>query len=257
MGQIIGLLLIAAVLWIGYMVATVRTRVPIGSVGLRYRNGRYDKTLDPGTYRWFDPLRRSELAKIDITEQVLGNWQIDVISADKFAFRITLAVIGKISDPRAYREAGGSNASIFTDLAFSRLQPTLAHSAMQAVGEVELEQFITDSAPTLGKIEATLAPPFPGGDCTGLLLTAINLPPETRKMFTEVERSRRAGLAALERARSEQASLRALANAARNLKDNPELAKLRMLQLVEQTGGPKTFVLGEIEPAAIPGSTKK
>jgi regulator of protease activity HflC (stomatin/prohibitin superfamily) len=70
------------------------------------------------------------------------------------------------------------------------------------------------------------------------------LPPEIRKMFTEVERSKMEGEAALERARGEQASLRALANAARLINDNPALANLRFLQMVEHTSGPKTIVMG-------------
>ena len=64
-------------------------------------------------------------------------------------------------------------------------------------------------------------------------------------MFTEVERAKRAGLASLERARAEQASLRALANAARTMANNPDLAKLRLWQVVEQAAGQKTFILGD------------
>ena len=77
-----------------------------------------------------------------------------------------------------------------------------------------------------------------------MLVTSITLPPETRKMFTEVERSKIEAEAALERARGEQASLRALANAARLIQNNPALANLRLLQTMEQTPGAKTFVLG-------------
>lgn len=69
-------------------------------------------------------------------------------------------------------------------------------------------------------------------------------------MFTEAERARREGLAALERARSEQAALRVLANAARNLAGNPELAQLRLWQTMENAKGAKTFVLGD--PPGLP-----
>jgi hypothetical protein len=80
------------------------------------------------------------------------------------------------------------------------------------------------------------------------------MPPEIRKMFTEVERARRDGLAALERARGETASLRALANAARSLSGNPQLAHLRTLQAVESAKGAKTFVFGGTLSQAIAGS---
>ncbi|HEY0204879.1 MAG TPA: hypothetical protein VGC15_12105, partial [Acetobacteraceae bacterium] len=54
----------------------------------------------------------------------------------------------------------------------------------------------------------------------------------------------REGQAALERAHGEQASLRALANAARMLRNNPELQNLRLLQAIGTAGSPVTIVLG-------------
>ena len=54
------------------------------------------------------------------------------------------------------------------------------------------------------------------------------------------------GLAALERARGEQAALRSLANAARLMRGNPELQALRTLQALSATPGrpAPTLVLG-------------
>lgn len=77
------------------------------------------------------------------------------------------------------------------------------------------------------------------------ILSAVVLPPELRRLLTESERARREGQAALERARSEHAALRSLSNAARLLKDNPELMKLRPLQAVSPTGKGATLVLGQ------------
>ncbi|MFT3988485.1 hypothetical protein [Aestuariivirga sp.] len=74
----------------------------------------------------------------------------------------------------------------------------------------------------------------------------VMLSAETRKLYSEFERARLEGLAALERARGEQASLRSLANAARMLKGNPELMNLRLLQALQGQPGkaPPTLVLG-------------
>jgi len=77
-------------------------------------------------------------------------------------------------------------------------------------------------------------------------LRDVALSAELRRLITDVERAKREGLAALERARGEQASLRSLANAARLLKGNPELAQLRVLQALQTGPGklPPTLVLG-------------
>jgi regulator of protease activity HflC (stomatin/prohibitin superfamily) len=116
---------------------------------------------------------------------------------------------------------------------------------LQAVSELTLEEFLTQQSTALAAAKDAVADVLPGTRLDALLVTSVTLPPEVRKMFTEVERARREGLAQLERARGEQAALRALANAARNLADNPHLAQLRMLQTMENAKGAKTFILGK------------
>ncbi len=74
----------------------------------------------------------------------------------------------------------------------------------------------------------------------------VILAAEVRRMLAEAERSRREALAALERARGEQAVLRSLANSARMLKGNPALMNLRLLQALQPAAGKgrPTVVLG-------------
>ena len=183
--------------------------------------------------------------------QALTQQLVEVISKDQFAFRITLAPMATITEPRSYweanRPANGADfaLSMGMPLQFPRLSATLAASALTAVAAVTLEEFLADPAGSLAGIADDIGTALTGAKLDGILVTAITLPPETRKMFTEIERARREGFAALERARGEQASLRALANAARSLADNPELARLRMLQVMENARGSKTFVLGD------------
>ncbi|NBW11822.1 MAG: hypothetical protein EBR82_27700 [Caulobacteraceae bacterium] len=83
-----------------------------------------------------------------------------------------------------------------------------------------------------------------------VVLTGVVLPPELRRLMSEVERARLEGLAALERARGEHAALRSLANASRLLKDNPELAQLRLLQTVASARN-ATIVVGDKPGAQI------
>lgn len=68
-------------------------------------------------------------------------------------------------------------------------------------------------------------------------------PGELRRTFAQVVAARKEGLAALERARGETASLRNLANAARMMSANPTLLQLRLLQELGRSAG-NTIVLG-------------
>jgi len=86
---------------------------------------------------------------------------------------------------------------------------------------------------------------------TAAVLGPVLLPPETRRLFTEVERAKLEARATLEKARGEQASRRSLANAARMLKGNPELMNLRLLQTLGGKG--TTVVLGQGAMAPLTG----
>ncbi len=88
-------------------------------------------------------------------------------------------------------------------------------------------------------------------------LRDVMLPTELRRAATEAATARAHGLAALERARGEVASTRALANAAKMMADNPGLLQLRTLQAVEAGGA--TVVLTTDNAAGLtpaPGSSR-
>jgi regulator of protease activity HflC (stomatin/prohibitin superfamily) len=72
-----------------------------------------------------------------------------------------------------------------------------------------------------------------GVDVVAVRLLDVQLPNDLRKAAAGIELERRVGQVALERARGEIATLRALANAARMIDDNPRLEALRKLQVLE------------------------
>ena len=69
-----------------------------------------------------------------------------------------------------------------------------------------------------------------------LALRDVVVPAELRRAAAELATTRAQGLATLERARSEVAAMRALANAARLAEQQPALMRLRTLQAVEAGG---------------------
>lgn len=263
-GVVLLLVVLALVAGFGLLAARKRLEVLPGEVALLYREGRFVRELEPGMHRWYDALGRTRTARVSLLPQALGERMLEVISKDQFAFRLTLAPLVTVTDARQFHEAkprapdyGNPQLAAMMSAqqqGYDRLQPTLSAAALQAVAQRILEEFLADPAGSLAGIESEVAAVLPGTHLDAIKVTAITLPPETRKMFTEAERARREGLAALERSRAEQASLRALANAARNLANNPELARLRTLQTMESARGSKTFIMGEMPhgPGIIP-----
>jgi regulator of protease activity HflC (stomatin/prohibitin superfamily) len=224
-----------------------RLTVATGTAALLYRNGVFSRELSPGLHRWFDLLGTATTAVVPTTKLVLPAHEVTVMTKDQFSFKIGLTPICQITQPQVYYEAKPAESAHWPaqfGLGFQELTPTINAAAIEFMAGLTLDSFLADPKVVIPVVRDRLGTALPGAELRDLLITSITMPPEIRKMFTEVERAKREGLAALERARGETASLRALANAARSLQANPQLAQLRMLQTMESAKGAKTFVLG-------------
>lgn len=223
-----------------------RAVIQAGTTGLLYRNGKLSRELQPGFYRWLDIGGRTKLWTVPTSPVTLPGYPLELLSKDQFSFRMTVTPVVRIADTRTYIEhlAGQDDRLYEGPVNFPSLHAALSAAVLHSVAQRTLDEFLAEPHTGLETLRADLAAAVQGAVIEGLLITAITMPPEVRKMFTEVERARREGLAALERSRAETASLRALANAARSLQGNPQLAQLRVLQAVEGSKGAKTFVLG-------------
>ena len=223
------------------------------NVGLLYRNGRFVRELEPGRYTFFDPSGRVHVGQVWVAPRPVTLGEIPVVSKDQFAFRIGLSPVIEVVDARAFAESQPPNQPSSMMVHFA-LHPVSAAAANEVVASYGLRELLADPALLASAVQQKIETALPGARIGQVLPTSITLPPETRKMFTEVERSKMEAEASLERARGEQASLRALANAARLVKDNPALANLRFLQTLEQAPGAKTIVIGGNAVAPFTGS---
>lgn len=205
---------------------------------LLYVDGRFTSVLPPGRHFNFDLTTRRNIYTLHRSAQLISMLPLDVTSVDKLPFRLSATVTYEIKDPREAFENPAHEAHI-------RLAVTQALAKLAA--EQSLDSFMTQRADLHAKLFGMLPSPISGCAITSVVITSVVLPPEVRRMFTEVERAKFEGLAALERARGEHAALRSLANAARMLKGNPELMNLRVLQALSDTQGKRqaTLVLGQ------------
>jgi regulator of protease activity HflC (stomatin/prohibitin superfamily) len=205
-------------------------------VGLCYRDGRFRETLAPGRHWRLRGFARIEVFTVRTSDQAGTSGLIDVSSADKLPFRISAWFVYKVINPREFHER----------LGFIELPRAVAAALTEVAATNRLEDLLAGRGETGERLLELAAPKLADCELTRVEIDTVQLPPETRRLFIEVEKARLEGLAALERARGEHAALRALANAARLLKDNPELTNLRLLQSV--AGAPKgstTIVLGQ------------
>lgn len=238
-GIVFTALLAAIVLWFvlyrGAKALIETITVFEGQSALRYRKGRLVGVSGPGRYRIYR--RTTKLDLIDLRPAVLTINGQEIVTSDGATLKLTLAAVYRVTDPKLARNEQQS----FEELLYLELQLALRSLiARKTVDE------LLESRGLLGE-ELTSAVSAKATELGVELLSAdlkdVSLPGELRSAFAQTIQARKAGQAALERARGESAALRSLANAAKAIADRPELMQLRLLQQLESLSG-NTLVFG-------------
>jgi regulator of protease activity HflC (stomatin/prohibitin superfamily) len=203
--------------------------------GLRYRKGKFDGVLEPGQYRL--ARRTTRVTTIDTRPRFISVPGQEVLSSDSVSVKVSLAVEFAIEDPAK----AVHDAEDYYDALYLTLQVALR----EIIGQSEIDQLL-EKRDEVGR--RLLEAAGPAVQEFGLKLSSVDIkdimfPGPLKKVFASVVEARKEGLASLERARGEQASLRNLANAARIMEGNPMLMHLRLLQEIGGASG-NTIVLG-------------
>ena len=211
--------------------------------GLRYVKGQLRGIAPPGKYRWIGD--GQQIVKADLRVQSLTLTGQEVLSSDKATLKVSVTAQFRIADAKtALADYQSYQQSLYA---------ALQVAVREVIGAATIDELLEVRAAFDGRL-AELARPAVAA--IGLALVSINvrdimLPGQLKQLFTQVLEARQQGLAALERARGEQAALRNLANAARLLENNPALYQLRLLQALDESKG-HTVVLNTGDPGLLP-----
>lgn len=202
---------------------------------LKYSRGRYAGTLGPGSY-WI-LASFSNIVPVDTRSEFVTIQGQDVLSADGVALKVSLASEYQVVDANlAVNKTANFRSSLYL---------TLQMALRQIISNEKIDALLENRAGISGKL-MELASGKAGE--LGLKLISVDvkdfmLSGDMKKAYAQVIKAQKEGQAALERARSETAALRNLANAARTIDENPNLLQLRALQALEESSG-NTLVLG-------------
>jgi regulator of protease activity HflC (stomatin/prohibitin superfamily) len=221
--------------------------------GLLFRDGQFVSELKPGKHE-FRKKRGSELSvkTFDLRErQMLAQGQ-ELLSADQVALKVSATVVYRVVDAlKLHRAMENPELLLHTDVQLA---------LRQVVSTLSAEEFLQKKSGFATELKSLLDERFTSA---GLKLERadirdVMLPADLKRAFTEALKSKHEANAALEKARSETAALRTLANAAKLMRENPELLSLRYLQTLGEVGAGtgNTLVLGltEASKLAAPGS---
>lgn len=202
---------------------------------LKYKKGRYAATLDPGQY-WVSSLS-TLVVPVDVRSEFITIQGQDVLSADGVTVKISLAAEFQVIDPNlAVNKTANYRGNLYL---------VLQMALRDIVGKEKIDALLENRADISSKLmdmtkgkASDMGVKLISADVKDMMFAG-----EMKKAFAQVVKAQKEGQAALERARSETAALRSLANAARTMDDNPNLLQLRALQALSDSSG-NTLVLG-------------
>lgn len=243
--QIFMVIVGAVVVWIGVLYLISRYSIIIYEFerGLKYRKGRFVEVLTAGRYWIFS--RSTAVNKIDVRPKFISVPGQEVLSADSVTLKVSVTARYEIIDPNL----AVNKIENYTEAFYAIVQLAIRN----IIGSMKIDEILEQRATLNQKLmELTVSKAEEFGIKIQLIgIKDIMFPGELKKIFAKVIEAQKEGLAALERARGETATLRSLANVAKVLEDSPVLMQLRALQ---STGN--TVVIG-IGGTVVPVKEKK
>ncbi len=221
---------------------TTRTRLVVfdWQTALLYRDGLFRRTLGPGKYRFFCPPHSWLI--FDRRPQFVTVPGQEVLTRDALGLKLTLHAEYQIEDPlklvRSFSIMGQSEIA-------GALYPIIQLPIREAAATYTLDEILQnrDAIPAMVQAAAVERLAQGGIKLTKIAVRDIMIGKELRDAYAASAIVQKTSAATLERARSEVAAMRALANAARMAQGNPELMQLRALQAVQAGQGRHTIVL--------------
>ena len=233
---------VAALLLFAWLILSRRQQVVVyeWQWALHFRRGRFVRVLKPGLYRFFQP--PSTWMLLDRRAQTIAVPGQEVLTKDALGIKLTLHAEYQIED--AVRLVRTLPAWTQADVV-AAIYPLIQLPIREAVSEHTLDELLQnrDMLPERVLIAASARLADTGVKLVRVAVRDIMVPGSLRDAFAAATIAQKQGAAALERARAEVASMRALANAARMAQDNPSLLQLRALQAVQASEGKNTLVL--------------
>jgi len=195
---------------------------------VRLVDGRVRDVLGPGRHRY--RRRRTQLYRLDLRPRLVTVAGQEVLTSDGVTVRVTVVLRTTITDPVRYLTTSQEPVSEVYAAAQQALRAAVAGldldallGARTSLGQQLLDQ-VREAADRVGMAVDEAA------------VRDVMLPGDLRRAYADTVLARQRGLAELERARAEAATLRSLANTARLLEERPGLLKLRTLQVAARDG---------------------
>ncbi len=208
-------------------IATVAD-VPTEFTGLLFVDGRFVRTLPPGSYAFWNFQKNVVIDVADQRVQAVDVAGQELLTRDKVSLRVNLAASVRVIDPVASR----TKVAKLSDQVYRELQ----YGLRKAVSAKTLDELLGDKASldadifehVRGQVGAF------GVEVLGVGVKDVILPGEMREILNGVVQAEKLAQANVIRGREEANATRSLLNTAKLIEDNPTLMRLKELEALEK-----------------------
>jgi regulator of protease activity HflC (stomatin/prohibitin superfamily) len=226
--------------------------VPPNYVGYLFRKNRFDVKLEPGIYRFFDPLEEMHVILLPTTTKIQNVVNQEVLTEDNIALRFSYFIEYRIGDPDKYMTR--FDVRKFSTEAYEAEQ--LLHNLTQVylrdlISKVASEDLNDRREELLNVVPETLRRDLAdyGLELVRLMLRDVTFPKSIQDLFARHLEAKIRAKADLENARTTVATARALKNAAELMKDDENIKFFQLLETITKIAdkGRHTFVIGDLQ----------
>ncbi|MBK8268299.1 MAG: slipin family protein [Planctomycetes bacterium] len=206
-----------------------------------FRDGKLIETVGEGSHVYWKGAGKVTWKSVDRRELVADVAGQEIMTRDKVTLRVNLVVTYRVIDP----VAAVMNVDNYSQTLYREAQLALR----AAVGVRPLDELLRDKESIGGEVREALAKRASefGVNVVSVGLRDIILPGDMKTILNQVIAAEKQAEANLIRRREETAAARSQANTAKLLAENPTLARLRELELLQEilSGAKATFVFGQ------------
>ena len=221
-------------------------------VGYLFRKNRFDVKLEPGIYRFFDPLEEMRVVTLPTTIKIQNIVNQEVLTEDNIALRFSYFIEYRIGDTDKYI----TRFDVHNHFAGAYEAEQLLHSLTQVylrdlISKVASEDLNDKREELLNVVPETLRRELGdyGLELVRLMLRDVTFPKTIQDLFARHLEAKIRAKADLENARTTVATARALKNAAELMKDDENIRFFQLLETITKIAdkGKHTFVIGDLQ----------
>src|ERR1044071_4010113 len=220
-------------------------------VGYLYRKNRLSMKLEPGIYRFFDPLKEIHLVSLPTTNMLQTVCSSDLLTQDNVALRFSYIIEYRISDTDKYIARFNLNSFSPVYEAEQWMHSLSQVHLRELIAKIPSEQANEKRQELLAAVPETLQRELSeyGLEIVRLMLRDITFPKMIQDLFARQLESKVRAKADLENAWTAVATARTLKNASELMKDDENIRFFQMLEAITKIAekGKHTFVFGDLQ----------